>query len=512
MTSIALNNFNELEKTEAKVSSEEKAGWSQWKQCFAAISATLSMVAVGTVYGWTTTMLLRLEKGDNVPMTINSTESSWIVSLTVIASMCGSFLGALLADYFGRKVCLLCSSMFFIGGWFAIIFAVNTNTLYVARIIQGISVGMSYTANPMYVSEVADTNIRGALGTLIAVNVFTGSLLTCCIGPYVSYTTLGIVLLSIPIIFVVTFIWFPESPYYLAMKNRHAAATQAIAFFKNVDFETAQRELQIIINNINEEKAQSENWKIKVRHLLSSNNRKAFFMVLMLIVVQQLSGNFTTMQFLTQLFDEAKVGIDVNIATIIVFAVGLVSGTLATMSVERAGRRKLLMWSSFSCAATLTILATYLYLKHLNYPVEFIKVLPLIVIVLFQIVYQIGLGTLPNALIGEVFPTNAKGVAAAGITISDGILGFLVSTFYNQIKEKWGNHTLYFSFATSCYLGFIFILFCIPETKNKSFLEIQQELSRRGFRYNKSFKEQKEIKDVLTSRNLSIAPTTISTN
>ncbi|XP_057341838.1 facilitated trehalose transporter Tret1-like isoform X2 [Microplitis mediator] len=501
-----------LEKPEVKVCSDKGAKWSQWKQWLAAISATLSMVAVGTVYGWSTTMLLRLEKGENVPMKITGSESSWVVSLTVIASMCGSFLGAFLADYFGRKVCLLCSSMFFIGGWFAIIFAVSANTLYVARIIQGISVGISYTANPMYVSEVADTNIRGALGTLIAVNVFTGSLLTCCVGPYVSYKALGIVLLGIPILFVATFVWFPESPYYLAMKNRHTAAAKAIAFFKNVDLETAHRELQIIVNNINEEKAQSENWKIKIRHLLSSNNRKAFFIVLMLIVVQQLSGNFTTMQFLTQLFETANVGIDVNIATIIVFAVGLVSGTLATMTVEHAGRRKLLMWSSFSCAAALAILATYLFLKYLKYNIESIKLLPLFVIVLFQIVYQIGLGTLPNAIIGELFPTNAKGVAAAGITISDGILGFLVSIFYKQIEDAWGTHTLYFSFAMSCFIGFIFVVFCIPETKNKSFLEIQQELSRRGFRYNRSFKEEKETEDVLSSGNLSIAPTTFSTN
>ena len=61
-------------------------------------SATLSMVAAGNVYGWTTTMLSRLKYDSNVPVHIDNSESSWIVSLTVIGSMTGPFVGAWLAD------------------------------------------------------------------------------------------------------------------------------------------------------------------------------------------------------------------------------------------------------------------------------------------------------------------------------------------------------------------------------------------------------------------------------
>ncbi|XP_034943872.1 facilitated trehalose transporter Tret1-like isoform X2 [Chelonus insularis] len=477
----------------SKVSSTTSVNvWSQWKQWLAAITATLSMVAVGTVYGWTTTSLERLKNGTDVPVTITDDQASWLVSLTVIASMCGSFLGACLADLYGRKFCLLCSSGFFTTGWLAVIFAKNVSALYTARTILGISVGMSYTTNPMYVSEVADTNIRGALGTLIAVNVFTGSLITCSIGPYVSYVTLGIALLIIPIVFVVSFVWFPESPHFLAMKGKKNAAVEAIIFFKNVNMERAHEELTIILSNINEYRSHEQSWILKIKRLLSYNNSVAFLIVFMMIVIQQLSGNFTTMQFLTGLFIRANVGIDADTATIIVFAVGLVSGTVATMTVEKAGRRRLLMLSSFLCAGTLLILAIYLYLPQRNIDVSAVNLLPLIVIVLFQIAYQIGLGTLPNAMIGELFPTNAKSIAAAGITISDGILGFIVSTFYTKIEKSLGTYFLYFFFSGSCFIGFIFILFCVPETKNKSLTEIQDELSKSRFRYSKSWRSSKQ--------------------
>ena len=56
------------------------------------------MVSVGTVYGWVTTILSRLDEEFEIPISINSDEGSWISSLTVIGSMLGSFLGAWLSD------------------------------------------------------------------------------------------------------------------------------------------------------------------------------------------------------------------------------------------------------------------------------------------------------------------------------------------------------------------------------------------------------------------------------
>ncbi|XP_011308802.1 facilitated trehalose transporter Tret1 isoform X2 [Fopius arisanus] len=454
-----------------------KRGHTQWRQWLASICATLSMVAVGTVYGWTTTMLTRLEKNKDVPLQITSDEGSWIVSIAVITSMVGSFLGACLADLFGRKKCLLSSSIFFIVGWLIVIFADTVVWLYISRVVLGVGVGMSYTTNPMYVSEVADTNIRGALGTLIAVNVFTGSLITCSVGPFVSYRTLGVVLLSIAIVFVASFVFFPESPYYLAMKNREREAIRAIMYFKGCNTEEARQELTIIVRNIDDDRVNSEGSRKKIRRLLSYNNRKAFAMVLGLIITQQLSGNFTTMQYLSKFFDAANIGIDADYATIIVFTVGLVSGTVSTMTVEKAGRRTLLILSAFFCSATLIILSVYLLLNSKKIDLTAVNLLPVILVILFVVAYQVGIGTLPNALIGELFPTSAKSVAGAAITISDGVLGFVVSKLYQIIGDAFGEHYVYFFFGGSCFVAFVFILYYIPETKNKSFGEIQEELA-----------------------------------
>lgn len=377
------------------------------------------------------------------------------------------------------------SSLFFIIGWLIVIIAWDVWALYASRIILGVGVGMSYTTNPMYVSEVADVNIRGALGTLITVNVFTGSLLTCSVGPWVSYRFLGIMLLIIPIIFILVFAWFPETPVYLAGKGRLEEATSAIMFFKGIDDrQEAREELGIVLKNVGEDDdcggTEFQRWKDRMTQLMLPSNRRALCIIIGLIVVQQLSGAFSTMQYLETLFSGANISIDSNVASIIVIAVGFVSGTVATMTVEGAGRRPLLIMSTIGSSVALAVLAVYLMFNARGDDVSSISLLPVIDIIFFQIAYQIGLGTLPNALIGELFPTNVKGLAGATVTVSDGLLGFTVSKLYQVIGSSLGAHAVYFFFAGFCFIGFIFVIAYVPETKCKTFGEIQEILSRPG--------------------------------
>ncbi|XP_018396522.1 PREDICTED: facilitated trehalose transporter Tret1-like isoform X1 [Cyphomyrmex costatus] len=469
----------------------------QWRQWLACISATLSMVAVGTVYGWTTTSLSRLTSGaSDVPIKITDNQGSWIVSLTVIGSMIGPFLGASLADRYGRKRCLLLASGFFIVGWAIVFFVKTVVALYISRVILGIGVGISYTTNPMYVSEVADVEIRGALGTLIAVNVFTGSLFTCSIGPWVSYHVLTGILLAVPIFFVACFSWFPETPAFLAARGRRAEATRSLAFFKGIrDREEARRELEYTLRNVLIEDvcdntpvigpgARTEpvkrNWMGKLKLMLLPSNARALGIILSLIATQQLSGNFSTIQYLEVLFKKAAIGIDSNVATILVLAVGLISCGLSTATVEGAGRRPLLIVSTLGSSVTLGILAIYLMLEERGIDVSAANLLPVIDVIIFQVAYQIGLGTLPNALMGELFPTEAKAFAGAIIIVFDGVLGFIVSKLYQVIGDWLGAYTVYYFFAVSCLLAFVMVIFIVPETKGRTFREIQELLGGSG--------------------------------
>lgn len=439
-------------------------------------SATLAMVCAGTVYGWATTNLSRLMAADS-PIVISSDQSGWIVSLTGVGSMIGPFIGAACADTFGRKKTLLMTSLFYATGWLIDIFATTAEELYVARVILGTGIGISYTANPLYVSEIADINIRGALGTLIAVNVFTGSVFTCIVGPYVAVKTLPIILLAVPILFVCLFVWYPETPYYLASKKRYIEATESLVFFKGIsDQEEVKKELELVISNINKH-SNNQDWLSKFREMLLPNNLKALGIIVALILTQLLSGNYTTMAYLEVLFQKANINIDTNLATVIVMVTGLLSCALATVTIEKFGRRPLLMTSTLGTSVTLAVLASYLIADSNGVDMRSVNWLPVLVIVLFQVTYQLGIGAVPDALIGELFPTNVKSIGSAAVTVSDGVFGVTIAKLYQKIGDAAGEYAVYYIFSGSCLLAFLFTLAFVPETINKEIDEIQAELA-----------------------------------
>ncbi|KAJ8679158.1 hypothetical protein QAD02_014945 [Eretmocerus hayati] len=448
----------------------------QWKQWAACISATLSMVAAGTVYGWTTTTKPQFvnKTKSYASFDVSEDEFSWVISITVIGSMVGALYGAYVTTSLGRRTCLLMTSIFYIAGWLLVITAQRVWFLYVSRFILGIGVGMSYTANPTYISEVADVNIRGALSTLTAVNVFAGSLIACSIGPWFSYQVLNFSLLSIPLLFILTFAWFPETPYFLVNKGRDAQAEKAIGFFKGIsNQDELQKELDEVRRNIGDDTDSELKFKLQDILLLKKvRNLRALCIVMGLILGQQMSGNFATMQYVEDVFPKDNAVINSHVATIIVIAVGLAAGTLSTLTVEEAGRRRLLLFSSFACAITLAALGIYMTVSSEGADMKSVNLIPLIDLTIFQVVYQIGLGTMPNLLIGELFPTNVKGIAGAIITIFDGLMSFTVTKLFPSVAQG----TMFLIFSGSCFILFIFIYGFIPETKCKTFHEIQEIL------------------------------------
>ena len=442
------------------------------------------MISVGTVYGWITISLPSLTSGDNVPLKLTDDEGSWLVSLTIIGSTIGPFMGASIADRYGRRFCLLGCSGFFILGWSFVLLATNVEILYVSRVILGIGVGIAYTTSPMYLSEVANTEIRGALGTLTAVNVFTGSLFTCCIGPWVSYATLASVLLILPMIFVVIFIWFPESPYYLVAIGRRKEAYKSISYFKGTtkrnELKTEMEHICKILGRDNSFKSNSrsadmnrQSWLDKMRLMKQPSNKRALCIVIGLTTAQQLSGNFSTMQYLESLFTKMKT-INSNAATIIVLIVGLLSGTIATAMVEKVGRRKLLITSTLGLWVTLVFFSSYFgFVKIFPNSPLILDSLAVIDVICYQISYQLGLGTLTNALLGELFPTEAKSVAGAIVMMFDGTFGFIVSKLYQVINDSAGLYVTYVIFALCSFISFGMVYYFVPETKGKNYQEIR---------------------------------------
>lgn len=65
-------------------------------------------------------------------------------------------------------------------------------------------------------------------------------------GPYVTYTHLAIVSGCVPVMFAVSFVFFPESPYYLLARGRREKATRALQWLRGQSRAEVQEELDVI--------------------------------------------------------------------------------------------------------------------------------------------------------------------------------------------------------------------------------------------------------------------------
>lgn len=85
---------------------------------------------------------------------------------------------------------------------------------------------------PMYIGEIAEASIRGALGSFFQMFLCVGILLTYFLGALVDWRTLSIMLGVIPIVFLVFFFFMPETPIFLLKSNQADAAETTLKYFR----------------------------------------------------------------------------------------------------------------------------------------------------------------------------------------------------------------------------------------------------------------------------------------
>jgi SP family facilitated glucose transporter-like MFS transporter 8 len=173
----------------------------------------------GSFMSWTSPALPLLQKPDSVPH-VTDEEGSWIGSLLTLGAFIGALPAGLLADKIGRKVTLCILAIPLTGSWLMIAFSGSVTELFAGRLIGGIASGAVSVVTPMYIAELAESSIRGALGTLFQLQSTIGILFGYLAGMVGDHRTLSFISCALPIIFVVTFSWMPESPVFLVSKNR----------------------------------------------------------------------------------------------------------------------------------------------------------------------------------------------------------------------------------------------------------------------------------------------------
>lgn len=353
----------------------------------------------------------------------------------------------------------------------------NTSVFRINFIHLPISVaGGAFVIVPVYIGEIAQSEIRGTLGTMFQLLVTIGILFVYTVGAFVDVFGLTLICLILPIIFAVVFVWMPESPTYLVNRGKLEQAEKVFGFLRGW---THDNHSEIERLKYEEEQRQLVNQNSSLKVSFSRiEAKKALFIISGLYVFHQLCGINVVIFNATEIFKNAKTGIDANYQTM---GIGLIQVLMTLLSVfvaDKLGRKVMLFLSQMLMAITTSCLGIYFIIKEKDkLMADNLTWLPMTSLGLFIIGYGIGQGPLVHTMIGEICAPDIKAFAIGFAMSLNWFLAFCVTKFFNNLKSALGIHSAFWIFSGFSFLGAAFVCFCVPETKGKSLNAIQRMLA-----------------------------------
>lgn len=456
-----------------------------WTQLLAAFAVSVGSMNVGFSSGYTSPAVLTM----NITLDITKEEITWVGGLMPLAALVGGIVGGPLIEYLGRKKTIMGTAVPFTIGWMLIANAINVVMVFAGRVICGVCVGIVSLAFPVYIGETIQPEVRGALGLLPTAFGNTGILLAFLVGSYLDWSNLAFFGAAIPVPFFLLMLLTPETPRWYVSKARVQEARKSLRWLrgKNVNIEKEMRDLTI---------SQTESDRTggnAFKQLFSKRYLPAVMISLGLMLFQQLSGINAVIFYAASIFQMSGSSVDENLASIIIGVVNFISTFIATMLIDRLGRKVLLYISSVAMITTLLALGAYFYLKQNHIDVTAYGWLPLACLVIYVLGFSIGFGPIPWLMLGEILPSKIRGTAASLATGFNWTCTFIVTkTFQNIIDAIYMHGTLWL-FAVICIGGLLFVIFFVPETKGKSLEEIEMKLTSGSRRVRNISKQPENI-------------------
>lgn len=329
----------------------------------------------------------------------------------------------------------------------------------IGRFLTGISGGCYTIVLPIYVGEISSNERRGSLLSIFQVAVNFGVLFAFILGHLTSVRVLNIVCGFIPVLYSLGFIFLPESPVLLVSRDRDRAAEHSLNRLN-----TSSSNAKAKIEQLRLQSEQSRQQRKTFGEIFRTKSTKKAFKIMMLqFFFFQMCGINVVLFYSTTIFKSAGVELNPGISSIIIAGVQMVFSILSATVADRFGRKTLLIFSNaFMCIGLLGIGSFFLIASHLTW-------LPLVSLSIFIIAFSVGMGPVSFILLGELFLQEAKAfVAPIGQTLNL-FLTFMIGLTFTLFTEMG---PLFLILSGFCFLGLLFTIFLIPETKGKSILEI----------------------------------------
>lgn len=467
---MAETEITEVDVKKEKEEEKKEDKYAIYPQIAASLIANLVLLSCGLCYAWPTVSLVKYEKPTS-PIKMSPEEESWVVTAVPLGALLGPISAALLVDKIGKKWFIHLLFLPSLVGWILIYIAKSWVLLLVGRLFCGFPTGAAFAVVPQYLGEIVETRIRGTANFMMVIFLNTGYILMYGVGALVNQQMLAIICAIPPILLFLLMPWLPESPYHCLKKHDKKNAELSLIWLRR-DTRNSDK-----IDEINEFVELERDGGL--RQLFAKPvHRKALYILLLLLAGQQLSGAIAIQSYSGIILNSVNVTLSTNMILLILGAVSLSSGIVAAVIIDKVGRKPLFLVSGYTTVLCLVTMGTYCLLDEMRFNVKPYAAVLVVMLLLFNLSISVGISSIPAVVSAEIFPIGVKMWASSIINTYGAVLALAVTKAYQPMVKAWGLKTVFYSFALLELIIATASIFIMPETANKSFSEIQNELNK----------------------------------
>jgi SP family arabinose:H+ symporter-like MFS transporter len=408
-------------------------------------------------------------------------QQGWAMSCALVGCLAGALVSGGLSDWLGRKRLLIVSGFVFAISSLGTGMALTFQTFVAWRIMGGLAIGLASSLSPMYIAEVAPASFRGKLVSLnqltIVVGILCAQLINWRIARPVPPDATAFEILhswngqvgwrwmfgvtAIPsILFFIAMFFVPESPRWLAKNGAWEQAQNVLERVGGTGYAA------VALSEIKATFAASTT-KADFKSLLNPKIAKVLLLGVVLAVLQQWCGINVIFNYAEEVFAAAGYRVsDILFNIVITGAVNLLFTLIALETVDKRGRRALMLIGSAGLASIYVLLGGFYYAHSHG--------LHMLVLVVSAIgCYAVSLAPVTWVVISEIFPNRIRGAAMSIAVTALWIASFILTYTFPFMNSALGAAMTFWIYAGICVAGFLFIKARLPETKGKTLEEIE---------------------------------------
>ncbi|RFD18798.1 sugar porter family MFS transporter [Komagataeibacter melaceti] len=431
--------------------------------CLAALAGLMAGLDIGVISG-ALDLVARAFHASTIAQ-------EWIVSAMMGGAAIGSLCGGWMSHQIGRKHALLVGALVFVAGSLACALAWSIPSMIIGRLVMGLAIGVAAFTAPLYLSEIASEQARGAMISTYQLMITAGIFIAFLTNTMFSYSGNWrgmFAVAAVPgVLFLIGVLFLPYSPRWLMMRGRRNEALQVLEDLRD-DRSVAMREIQNISRQL---QMKQRGWSL-LRH--NANFRRSIFLGIALQAMQQLAGVNVVMYYAPRIFALAGyVGPAQLWCTAMVGLVNMLATFIAVGLVDRWGRKPILYTGFIIMAIGMGFLGLVLNHSDLGQTEQIISVFMLLVYISG---FAMSAGPLMWVLCSEVQPIQGRDLGISISTLTNWVANMIVGASFLSLLQWLGNGMTFWLFAG---FNLVFVLVTwrfVPETRGMSLEKIEQRL------------------------------------